>query len=137
MAKRQKIWVYSPPKQPKTEVPNVLREEVQSRANKLVQSVLIPEHVAPPPKDKRFNYLVDIYSKWRGSYFYFCSKYCCPGPNAISPFFEAKFARLEYVGNNCFNLSYMRHTGQWLEIYPGLSLDECFSAIRDESHFLP
>jgi len=137
MAKQQKMWIYSPPKQPKAGVPNSLKEEVQTKANKLIQSVLIPTHVLPPPKDMKFNYLIDIYSKWRGSYFYFCSKYCCPGPNAISPFFEAKYARLEYIGNNRFNLSYMRHTGKWWEIRTGLSLDECLSAIRDEPHFLP
>ncbi len=36
-----------------------------------------------------------------------------------------------------FNLSYMRHTGKWWEIYPDLTLDECMNAIRDEPHFMP
>ena len=60
-----------------------------------------------------------------------------PGPNAISPFFEARFARLEYLADDNYNLSYMRHTGQWWEIYRDLSLEECLSAVRDEPHFLP
>lgn len=131
------MWIYNPPRKPKTGMSNALKEEVQTKANKLVKSILIPKYVIPPPKDMKYNYLIDIYSKWRGSHFYFCSKYCCPGPNAISPFFEAKYARLEYIGNNRFNLSYMRHNGQWLKIYTSLSLDECLSAIRDEPHFLP
>jgi hypothetical protein len=47
------------------------------------------------------------------------------------------FARMEYAGNDRFNLSYMRHTGAWFEIYTSLSVDECLVAVRDDPHFLP
>ena len=137
MAKRQKTWIYSLPKQPKPKVPEAVKKNLRAKASKLIESVLKPNHVKPPPEDERFNYIVDIYAKWYRNYLYFCAKYRCPGPNAISPFFEAKFARLEYIGNGCFNLSYMRHTGQWWEIYTELSMEECLAAIRDEPHFLP
>jgi len=60
-----------------------------------------------------------------------------PGPHAIAPFFEVGFARMEYIGDHQFNLSYMRHTEQWWEIYTELSLDECLAAIREEPHFIP
>jgi hypothetical protein len=102
-----------------------------------VEEVLKPQHIQPPPKDERFNYLVDIYTKWHQSYFYFCATYHSPGPNAISPSFETRFARLAFVGNNRFDLSYMRHTGQWWELYSGLTLNEALAAIRDEPHFTP
>jgi len=137
MAKRQKTWVYSPKRQPEPKVPEAVKADLEAKANELVNSIIKPMHVKPPCEDEQFNYIVDIYSKWYRNYFYFCSKYACPGPNAISPFFEAKFARLEYIGNGRFNLSYMRHTGKWWEIYPELSLEECLAAIRDEPHFLP
>jgi len=137
MAKSTKMWVLSPPKQAKPKLPNAVKANVTAEANGLIDSVLKPTHVKPPSGDERFNYIGDIYSKWYGNYFYFCSKYACPGPNAISPYFEAKFARLEYVGNERFNLAYMRHTGKWCESYSELSLDECLAAIRDEPHFLP
>jgi len=78
-----------------------------------------------------------VYTKWYRNYFYFCATYCSPGPYASAPSFETQFARLEYVGNQQFHLSYMRHTGQWWEIYTALSVEECFEAIRDEPHFLP
>ncbi len=94
-------------------------------------------HIKQPPVNNTFNYIVDIYSKWYRNYFYFIAKYSCPGPRAISPFFETKFARIEYINNNCYNLSYMRHTEQWWEIYTDLTIDECLKAIRDEPHFLP
>ena len=81
----------------------------------VVESVLKPRHVKEPEPDPQFNYLVDITTKWYRSYFYFCSRYACPGPYALSPFFEDKFARMEYIGDGPFNLAYMRHTGQWFD----------------------
>ena len=137
MAKSRKMWVFSPPKQAKPKPPNAVKTTVSAEANELIDTVLKPTHVKPPTGDERFNYIIDIYSKWYRNYFYFCSKYACPGPNAISPYFEVKFARLEYVGTGRFSLAYMRHTGKWSEIYTELSLDECLAAIKEEPHFLP
>jgi hypothetical protein len=101
------------------------------------QDYIKPQHIKPPSTDNDFNYLVDIYSKWHQNYFYFCAQYNCPSPNAISPSFEAKFARMEYVGDDKFNLSYMRHTGQWCEIYQKLPMLECLKLIAEEPYFIP
>ncbi len=137
MAKRQERWVYSPPKAPKPKVPANVKRGVEKKAGALVEMVLKPKHIKPPPGDARFNYIVDIYTKWYRSYFYFCAKYHCPGPNAISPYLESKFARLEYIGNERFNLSLMRHTGQWVEFRADLTVDQCLTAIRGDSWFHP
>jgi hypothetical protein len=91
-------------------VPENIKAEVETKAKELVESFLKPEYIKPPPEDMRVNYVVDIYTKWYRSYFYFCEKYASPSPIAIPPFFEAKFGRMEYVGECLFNLSYMRHT---------------------------
>jgi hypothetical protein len=137
MKRRQKIWVYSPPKPPKPKVPENIKIEVEKKAKELVESFLKPTYIKPLPEDKNFSYIVDFYAKWYRSYFHFSAKYCCPAPNCISPFFESKFARMEYVGNDLYNLSYMRHTEQWFEIYQGLSANECLATIKDDPHFLP
>ncbi|MDD4498559.1 MAG: hypothetical protein PHV51_10520 [Methanosarcinaceae archaeon] len=133
----QKAWTFSPKKPPMPKVPDDLKEEMETKAKELIESFLKPEHIKTPSEDMQFNYVVDIYTKWYRSYFYFCAKYASPGPNAISPFFETKFARMEYVGDGLFNLSYMRHTGKWFELFQDLSLDECLEAIKDYPHFLP
>jgi len=135
---RTKIWVYSPPK-PK--VPDAVKIEVEIKAMALVNGVLKPEYVKPPSKNVKWNYIVDLYTKWHSNYFYFCAKYACPGPNALSPFFDIGFARLEYCGSagrqSRFNMSYMRHTGRWWEIRHGLSLEQCLSKVREGGLFHP
>src|SRR5262249_54776249 len=133
MAKKQpKRWVYSPPKPAPPPVPEVLKAEVEARARELVETVLKPQHVKPPPKDKRWNYIIDIGAKWHRSFFYFFSIYASPGPNALAPTFESMFARMEYVGDHRFNLAYMRHTGKWWEVYQGLTLAQSLKKIREE-----
>ena len=114
-----------------------VKSSVSAKAAVLINDILKPKHVKIPSADEQFNYVVDIYSKWFRNYFYFCAKYACPGQNAISPYFESKFARLEYTGTNSFSLSYMRHTGKWFELYAGLSLVDSLAIIKDDLHLLP
>ena len=135
---RQKMWVYS---SPKPKMPDAVKVGVGAKATELVNVILKPEHIKPPPENAKWNYVVDIYTKWHRNCFYFCAKYACPGPNALSPFFDTGFARLEYAGSvgrqSRFNLSYMRHTGKWWEIRHGLSLEQCLAEIREGGLFHP
>lgn len=135
------MWIYSPPRPPKSKVPEAVKVELEAKAAELVNSVLKPAHIKPPGKNPRWNYIVDLYAQWHRSYFYFYAKYACPGPNARSPFFEMGFARLEYLGGlgrqSRFNLSYMRHTGKWIEIRENLSLDQCLDEIKSDGAFQP
>jgi hypothetical protein len=133
------------PKQPwnshptKKRVPLVtsLKAEIDARARDLIDNVLKPKHVQPPPAGKQFNYIVDIGAKWFRNYFYFFSIYARPCPNAHSPTFESKFARMEYSGDDKFALFFMRHTGEWVGIYDAMSVDECMKAIQHDPWFVP
>ena len=135
MAKTRRQWVYSPAHA--SRVPESVKREVTAKANRIIETQFKPEHLELPPEKPRFNYIVDIYSRWRGAFFYFCAKYACPGPNAISPYFEVKFTRLAYQANGRFNVAYMRHTDKWFEVYADLTLDEALATIREEELFHP
>lgn len=137
MASKKKIWMPASVKRTKPNLPDSLKHSLKEKADEIIETVLKPKHIKLPPTDNDFNYLVDIYSKWYRNYFYFCAKYNCPSPNAISPSFETKFARMEYIGNERFNLSYMRHTQKWWEIYRELTITECLKLIAEEPHFIP
>src|SRR5271165_3170838 len=116
MAKQRKAWMFSPGKKPKASLPGTVKDEVDTKARELIENVLKPKHVHPPPKGHQLNYITDITTKWLGSKCFFVSIYACSGPNAISPTFDSKFARMEYVGDGRFALSFMRHTDQWVEL---------------------
>jgi hypothetical protein len=132
-----KVWIPKPKKKFSPKVPELIKAQIKARADTLIEKVLKPKYIEPPPKTSDFNYLIDIFTKWYGTYFYFCSRYNCPSPRALSPSFEDNFARLEYGGPDVFNLAFKRHTGQWVEIYFELSLEECLHEIEEGVHFIP
>lgn len=65
------------------------------------------------------------------------ARYASPGPNRIAPFFEIGFARMEFVGDDRFDLAYFRHTGKWWTIYSDLTLDEALDLVKSGGHFQP
>lgn len=131
MAKKaKKGWILTAAKPPKPKVPESEKQLVEKKCNEIIETEFKSKYIESPPTDNDFNYRVDIFSKWYRNYFYFCSTFNCPSPMAISPSFEHRFARLEYVEPDCFNVAYMRHTGQWWEIFQNLTLEECLQEIR-------
>lgn len=118
-------------------IPDSIKSTLKLKADKLIDELIKPNHVQSAPVIHDFNYIADIQCKWYRNYFYFCAIYNCPSPNAISPSFETKFARMEYVANNKFNLAYMRHTEKWFEIFQSLSMDECLKLIEEDAIFIP
>ena len=140
MAKKKKppkTWMLPSPSQrtPKAPLSASVKADLDARATKLVETVLKPKYIRPPPKKPRFNYITDVWIKWLGSTLYFGTTYACPGPNAISPSFESKFARMEHVGGGRFALSYMRHNDKWLRLFPSLTVEECLDAVENDCHF--
>ena len=132
MAKQGKSWIFGTSRR---NLSGTVKDEVDTKATDLIENVLKPKHIQTPPEGSQLNSMVDIKTKWLGSKCYFISVYRTPGPHAKS--FETKFARMEYVGNAKFNLSFMRHTGQWIELYTDISVDECLKAIQDDPWFQP
>jgi hypothetical protein len=136
MARPREPWNIRPAKKSDT-VTASIKAEVETKAKDLIDNVLKPKHVLPPPAEAQFNYIIDIGAKWYRNYFYFFAIYACPSPNALSPTFESKFARMESLGVGKFALYFMRHTGEWVGIYDSLSVDECMKAIQDDPWFVP
>ena len=137
MAKQRKAWMSGPVTKCKASLPGTVKDEMDTKATDLIEKVLKPRHVLPPPEGSQFNYVTDIKAKWIGSTCYFISTYACPGPDAIAPTFEEKFARMEYGGDAKFTLSFMRHTGKWVGLFAGITVDECMKAIQDDPWFQP
>src|ERR1700730_6720177 len=136
MAKPREPWNIRPAKK-RASVTASLKTEVEAKATDLIENVLKPKHVLPPKKGEQFNYITDIGAKLYRNFFYFVLTYACPGPNALSPTFESKFARMEHLGGGLFALYFMRHTGEWVGLYDALSVEESLKAIQDDPWFLP
>ena len=141
MKKKAYGWYYNPHHKSGQKVPEMVKLELEKYAKILIASVLKPKYIKGPPKNQNWNYIVDIFGKWHGNSFNFISKYACPAPNAISPFFDVRFARMEYSEGNDktlkFNIYLMRHTGKWFEIASNITMKECFEKITEGGLFTP
>ncbi len=84
-----------------------------------------------------FNYPVAITGKWHGNKYRFLQRFRSDDPNALEPEFDAPFARLEYVGRDCFDVSWHRHTGEWLCLHRSVSLTEALRLIGADGHLHP
>jgi hypothetical protein len=135
MPRARRQWIYSPSEP--SGVPDSVKEHATAKANEIIETVFKPRYVKPPLKNARFNYIVDIFTKWHKNCLYFRARYACPGPNALSPFFEDNFARLEFMSPGRFNLAYMRHTGKWQVVFEDLAMEEAFATVRDQVLFHP
>ena len=98
---------------------------------------LSQRHIQSPVKGQKYNYVSDITGKWFRGYFYFISTYTCPDPNNVYSTFEAKFARMRYLGNGTFALYSITHNDEWIGVYDALSIDESMKAIKDDPFFAP
>jgi hypothetical protein len=61
-------------------VPDHLKAEVQAKADDLIERVLKPRYIKPPPKKPRSNYPIVLWTKWHRSFFYFGSTWASPRP---------------------------------------------------------
>lgn len=125
---------------PEIQIPENLKLRLEIQAKSLIDTILKPAYVILPPENSAIIYIADIYSKWQDHYFYFCAEYCRVSSNNKQPTsssWESKFARLDYVGDIRFNLSYVSAKGNWEKIFIDLTVDECMDAIENESFFFP
>jgi hypothetical protein len=107
-----------------------------SACEKMIAEVIRPRFL-PEVRPREFNYPIAIYGKWHGNKYRFITRYRSDDPRSSEPEFEAPFARLEYVNRDCFDLSWHRHTGEWLCLFERLPLAEALHRIETEPHFEP
>ncbi len=133
--KRKKMWVPFAARKSKAKPPNLNKSALEDRCQPLIERFK-QEYVKENP-DKKYNYLTDVYTKWIRNYLYFCEKYKSEQAGMIEQEFEENFVRLEYLNNDSFNLSYLRHTGRWFPVASNLTLNDCLEMIESIPNFHP
>ena len=133
MGRGQWVWARQrgQPKPPEAE-----KTAITAACARFIADVLKPRYL-PRIEPTSFNYPVDIYGKWHGNKYRFIQRFRSDRPDAITPEFDAPFARLEYVGRDRFDLSYFRHTGEWYCLYQSVPLAEALKLIENDGHLHP
>lgn len=101
-----------------------------------IATVLTPRHL-PQSRPPGFNCPIALYGKWRGNQYRFITRYRTDDPSSTVAEFDAPFARLGYCRQDCFDLFWHRHTGEWFRLFRDLPLTEALHRIEHEPHFMP
>jgi hypothetical protein len=133
--KNQKMWISKKSRKSKVNLTDFEKNEIMTHCQPIVE--LFKNQYIKKDPDKRFDYLMDIYAKWYGNYLYFCEKFKSEHPDRIRDEYEVKFVRLERTGNDRYNFSYYRHTGQWFLVTNDLTLKECLEMMQANPSFQP
>ena len=112
--------------------PPQVKAAITSACESLIEEVLKPRFL-PEVRPRMLNYPIDICGKWHGNKYRFIQRYHSGLEHEETFEFDAPFTRLDYVGPDCFDLSYFRHTQRWFCLYRSLSFKEALDElIRDE-----
>jgi hypothetical protein len=128
-------WVYLGERAAK-KPPPFERAATAAACDQFIAEVLKPRFLSEI-RPSEFNYPISIYGKWHGSKYRFITRYRSDNPSSFQADFEAPFARLAYLGRDRFDLSWPRHTGEWICLFGDLSLQSALHLIETDSHFQP
>lgn len=129
------MWISKESRKIKVKLADSEKNEISSQCQPLVE-LFKSQYVKENP-DKRFNYLVDVYTKWYQNYLYFCEKFKSEHPKRIKDEYEVKFVRLERTGKDRYNFSYFRHTEQWFLVTIDLTLKDSLEMMQANPNFQP
>ncbi len=131
----KKIWTSTPQNKLAINLTNSEKKEVSSNFQPLVE--FLKDKCISENPDKKYNYLIDIYTKWYRKYFYLCEKFKSEFPDRIVDEFEVKLVRLEYTDKDSFDLSYLRHNEQWFLLAENQTLKNCIEMINENTFLQP
>lgn len=134
-AKQPRVWAYAGERLG-NKPPAAEKLSITAACEKLIAERLIPRFL-PEIRATEFNYPVAITGKWHGNKYRFITRFRSDRPDSTMPEFDAPFARLGYVGRDRFDLSWHRHTGEWIPIAQAVTLAEALEMIATEEFFQP
>ena len=126
VSKSRKVWVYAPTATPAQKL------AIEKDFEPIIEA--IKKNLQPLPEPQEYNHCIDIFGKWRGNHYSIMQKFKT-GKNAMVEYFDVGLARLEYYGQDRFNLAYFRHTGQWFTIFENISTEDAKKTILEDTWF--
>lgn len=128
-------WGFDPKLAAKNKLTPQIKDSVTTFFNPLLEEY--KEQINNKVPNKEYAYAIDVYTKWSQSYFYFGTILKMEFENRIADYGDDKFARLEFVDDNLFNIAYKRHTGAWFQLGSNISLEVALEYLRNNPNLLP
>jgi hypothetical protein len=98
--------------------------------------VLRPRYL-PKIKHAEWNYPIDMRGAWAAGRYRFIVRFKSGYEHNTGEEFDAPFARLDRLAPDCFNINWMRHTGQWWLLHRRKTLAEALQLIATDNVLRP
>ena len=116
--------------------PETEKAIIIATCQRFIDEVLKPRFL-PSVQPTPFNYPIDILGKWQASRYRFLQRYRSGFPENAGEEFDSPFTRLDWVGRDCFDIQWHRHTGTWFRLHRGLSLAQAIKTIESDGLLHP
>ena len=124
------VWVQFTPEQVAAE--KALKDKAEV-AMKLIVKEFKEMFIQEP--DPEYGYVSDVSYKWSRDSLYLEQTYNYDSPKAIMKQKVFKLARIDFYVDNTCGLSCMRHTGKWMLMCSGDTIETCIDLIRNHPIF--
>ena len=91
----------------------------------------------PEIRPTEWNYVVDIHGAWAAGRYRFMQRYRSGMEHNRGEEFDAPFARIDRMGQDRFDIYWMRHTGKWWRLHAGVTLAEALRILETDSVLHP
>jgi hypothetical protein len=112
------------------------KQRIVAACDAFIRDVLKPRFL-PQINPTKSSYPVDIHGVWAGGRYRFVQRYRSGHENSRGEEFDAPFARLDRIGNDRFDIYWMRHTGKWWRLYTGVTLVEALRILEADGILHP
>lgn len=112
------------------------KRTIVSACEAFIRDVLKPRFL-PEIRPSEFNYVVDLRGAWSGGRYRFLMRYRVGSGANADEAFDAPFARIVRTGRDCFDIDWMRHTGQWWPLHEGKTLAETLHILETDGVLSP
>lgn len=118
--------------------PKLSVEEHKAQVLEIIQT-LITEKIKPRcvflyPEDYELSYIADLSVEWRKNTLYFTARYRDPNSQVKR---LVDYTKISRMAKGRFNLSYRRHTGEYVMLYERILLEECVEMLQEDMLLIP
>jgi len=101
-----------------------------------IRDVLKPRFLSEI-RPTEWNYVVDIHGAWAAGRYRFMQRYRSGMAHNRGEEFDAPFARIDRMGQDRFDIYWMRHTGKWWRLHVGVTLAEALRILETDGVLHP
>jgi hypothetical protein len=83
------------------------------------------------------SYPIDIRGEWRAGRYRFWQRHRSGWPETRGEEFDQPFVRLDRMGEDNFDIHWMRHTGKWWRVHKGKTFEEAMALLRERGVWSP